>query len=46
MKTLAEKCLRDNTIGLKVAPYYYKMCDKKYECVQDPCVSTSLRQAS
>jgi hypothetical protein len=35
MKTLAEKCLHDNTVKLSVDVKYYTMCDKKYECIQD-----------
>lgn len=35
MKTLAAKCVRGNEIELKVDVYYYKMCEKRYECVGD-----------
>lgn len=35
MKTLASKCVVDDKIRLDVDSYHYKMCDKRYECVQD-----------
>ena len=35
MKTLAGKCLYGDEIKLKIEAFYYKMCEKKYECVQD-----------
>jgi hypothetical protein len=35
MKTLEAKCLDGYTIELSVDVHYYKMCDKKYECISD-----------
>jgi hypothetical protein len=35
MKTLAAKCLYGDEIQLKVQPHYYKMCEKRYECIGD-----------
>jgi hypothetical protein len=35
MKTLVEKCLEGDHIVLDTEVDYYKMCDKRYECVGD-----------
>lgn len=35
MKTLSEKCLRGDKIELDAQVRTYKMCDKRYECIQE-----------